>query len=165
MDGPPPVVMRNPMAPGLAFTEVWNTSATPVPVDNGPDPTVGRGLQTAPPKGGTIIRVVDFPPEAPGGPPVSPEQAKALLASVGLDHPASHGESRHPLMHRTQTIDYGVVLSGEIHLVLDNEDVHLKAGDIVVQRGTIHAWSNRGSSACRMLFVLIDGRYSGDVPA
>jgi uncharacterized cupin superfamily protein len=57
------------------------------------------------------------------------------------------------------------VLSGEIHLVLDNEDVHLKAGDIVVQRGTIHAWSNRGPSACRMLFVLIDGRYSGDVPA
>jgi naringenin degradation protein FdeH len=164
MDGAPPVLMQNPLVPGLAFTEVWNTSSIPAPVDNGPDPTVGRGLQTAPPRGGTIIRVVDLPPERPDGPAVSAEQAKALLASVGLDHPAPRVQSRHPFMHRTQTIDYGVVLAGEVHLVLDDEDVHLKAGDIVVQRGTIHAWSNRGTSVCRMLFVLIDGRYTGDVP-
>jgi len=164
MDGPPPVVLKSPLQEGLAFTEVWNTPATPAPVDNGPDPTVGRNLQTAPPKGGTIIRVVDIPPEGPDGPVVNADQARALLASVGLDHPAPRGKARHPFMHRTETIDYGVVLTGEIHLVLDDEEVHLKAGDIVVQRGTIHAWSNRGDSVCRMLFVLIDGRYGSDVP-
>ena len=164
MDGAPPVVVRSPLQEGLAFTEVWNTSAIPAPVDNGPDPTVGRSLQTAPPRGGTIIRVVDLPPEGPNGPQVSAEQAQQLLASVGLDHPAPRGKSRHPFMHRTQTIDYGVVLSGEVHLELDEEEVHLKAGDIVIQRGTIHAWSNRGTSVCRMLFVLIDGRYAGDLP-
>jgi mannose-6-phosphate isomerase-like protein (cupin superfamily) len=164
MDGPPPVVVRSPLQEGLAFTEIWNTSSTPAPVDNGADPTVGRNVLTAPPKGGTIIRIVDMPPEGPGGPTVNAEQARALLASVGLDHPAPRGKARHPFMHRTQTVDYGVVLSGEIHLVLDDEEVHLKAGDVVVQRGTIHAWSNRGETVCRMLFVLIDGQYAGDAP-
>src|SRR5262245_19210663 len=164
MDGAPPVVLQSPLQEGLAFTEVWNTATTPAPVDNGPVPTVGRSLQTAPPTGGTIIRVVDIPPEGPGGPQVSAEQAKQLLASVGLDHPPPRGKARHPFMHRTQTIDYGVVLAGEIHLVLDDDEVHLKAGDIVVQRGTIHAWSNRGNSVCRMLFVLIDGQYGSGVP-
>ena len=164
MDGAPPVVLRSPLQEGLAFTEIWNTSATPAPIDNGPDPTVGRGLQTAPPRGGTIIRVVDIPPEGPGGPAVNAEQARELLASVGLDQHPAHGRARHSLMHRTETIDYGIVLSGEIHLMLDEQEVHLRAGDIVVQRGTIHAWSNRGPSVCRMLFVLIDGRYAGDVP-
>jgi uncharacterized cupin superfamily protein len=64
---------------------------------------------------------------------------------------------------RTQTIDYGIVLSGEIHLVLDDQEVHLRAGDIVVQRGTIHAWSNRSNAVCRMAFVLVDGRYGDDI--
>jgi hypothetical protein len=164
MDGAPPVVLRSPLQEGLAFTEVWNTSSTPARVDNAPDPTVGRTPQTTPPAGGTIIRVVDIPPEGPGGPQVSAEQAAALLASVGLDHPEARGTTRHPFMHRTQTIDYGIVLSGEIYLVLDDEEVHLRAGDIVVQRGTIHAWSNRSDAVCRMAFVLVDGRYGDDVP-
>ena len=72
---------------------------------------------------------------------------------------------RHPLMHRTETIDYAVVLDGEITLILDDEDVQLKAGDVVIQRGTSHAWSNRSQKVCRMLYVLIDGRFAPDLAA
>ncbi|HET7597649.1 MAG TPA: cupin domain-containing protein, partial [Burkholderiales bacterium] len=72
---------------------------------------------------------------------------------------------RHPFMHRTETIDYAVVLEGEIVLLLDDEDVPLKAGDVVIQRGTHHAWSNRSDKPCRMLYVLIDGRFAPELAA
>jgi uncharacterized cupin superfamily protein len=59
-------------------------------------------------------------------------------------------------MHRTASIDYAVVLSGEIDMLLDEADVHLKAGDVVVQQATNHAWMNRGSEPCRIAFILVD---------
>jgi quercetin dioxygenase-like cupin family protein len=66
---------------------------------------------------------------------------------------------RHPMMHRTQTLDYAVVLEGEVTMLLDDEDVPLKAGDVVIQCGTNHAWSNRSDKPCRMLYVLIDAKF------
>ena len=65
-------------------------------------------------------------------------------------------EKRHPLMHRTRSIDYAIVMSGEIDMLLDDTEVHLKAGDVLVQQGTNHAWVNRGREDCRIAFVLID---------
>jgi len=65
-------------------------------------------------------------------------------------------DSRHPFMHRTDTVDYGIVLSGEIVMLLDDQDVLLKAGDTFIQRGTNHAWSNQSSKPCQIAFVLID---------
>ena len=65
----------------------------------------------------------------------------------------------HPLMHRTETVDYALCLAGEIYLVLDDSEVLIKAGDTVVQRGTNHAWSNRSDQPCRMMFVLVDGTF------
>jgi uncharacterized cupin superfamily protein len=67
------------------------------------------------------------------------------------------------MMHRTETIDYAVILSGEITMLLDDEDVHLKAGDVVVQCGTNHAWSNRSDAVCEVLFVLIDGKFEEEL--
>ena len=165
LDGAPPVVMNSTVHKGLVFTEVWNTQATPAPIDNGADPTAGRSIQVAPSPRGTIVRVVDLPPEGQDGPEVDPEEARKLLDRVGLGHGPAAGKPRHPFMHRTQTVDYGIVVSGEVHLVLDDEDVHLRAGDIVIQRGTIHAWSNRGDIVCRMVFVLIDGVFADGVPS
>jgi uncharacterized cupin superfamily protein len=66
-------------------------------------------------------------------------------------------------MHRTETVDYGIVVSGEITLVLDKGEANLKAGDVVIQRGTNHAWANRSGKPCRMLFMLVDGRFSDEV--
>jgi uncharacterized cupin superfamily protein len=71
--------------------------------------------------------------------------------------------SPHPLMHRTESIDYGVVIEGELTLVLDDSEVRLAPGSVVVQRGTNHAWANRSGRPCRMLFVLVDGRYEPGV--
>jgi hypothetical protein len=159
-DSAPPVIVTNPLQAGLAFYEIWNTGQAPVVVDSGDDPTIGRKIETDPPDGGTIIRIVDIPPEGANGPALDPTQAAKLFASVGLESAASaHSHKRHPLMHRTESVDYGIVLSGEIFLLLDDSEVHLKAGDVVVQRGTIHAWNNRSSEICRMAFVLVDGCY------
>jgi naringenin degradation protein FdeH len=160
-DGPPPVTLKDPARPGIAFYEIWNTAQSPARIDvDGKDPTVGRPIDVAPPKTGTIIRMVDFPP-GDGRTKMSDAEAKQLFATMGLDQATSgHSSDRHPLMHRTETIDYGIVLWGEITLVLDEDEVHLKAGDVVVQRGTIHAWSNRGEQPCRMAFILIDGAYA-----
>jgi Cupin domain len=159
-DGAPPVIVTSPLQAGLAFYEIWNTSEAPVVVDSGEDPTVGRKPDTHPPDRGTVCRIVDIPPEGSKGPDLDAAQAAKLFAAVGLEGaPSTHSKQRHPLMHRTESIDYGIVLSGEINLVLDDCEVRLKTGDVVVQRGTIHAWSNRSDDVCRMAFVLVDGRY------
>jgi uncharacterized cupin superfamily protein len=79
---------------------------------------------------------------------------------MGNEGAATFGRGgRHPMMHRTETIDYAVVLEGRVTLVLDDHDVELEAGDVVIQCGTNHAWSNRSDKPCRMLYVLIDGSF------
>jgi quercetin dioxygenase-like cupin family protein len=78
----------------------------------------------------------------------------------GAQHALTHGENgeaRHPWMHRTKSVDYAIVISGEIHLLLDDQDVLMRAGDVCIQRGTNHAWSNRSNKNCVVAFVLIDG--------
>ena len=75
----------------------------------------------------------------------------------------ARADSPHPLMHRTETVDYGIVIEGELTLVLDDAEVHLKVGSVVIQRGTNHAWANRSGKPCRMLFVLVDGAYEAGV--
>ena len=68
-------------------------------------------------------------------------------------------------MHRTASIDYGIVLEGEITLVLDDAEVTLRAGDVVVQRGTDHAWANRGDVTAKVVFVLVDGEFDEGLSA
>ena len=138
LDGPVPVVRTAP--DGALFYEVWSTDATPAPigtelVDAGPvdagSPDPTLGALTVPPApGGTKIRVNEFPPGV-----VSP-------------------------VHRTQSVDYGIVLSGEVVLVLDDTETVLRAGDVVVQRGTYHRWENRSPEPARMAFILIDGCFT-----
>src|ERR1041385_5950658 len=77
---------------------------------------------------------------------------------VGADAPAKGRPPSHPMMHRTRSLDYAVIMSGEIDMLLDDSVVHLKAGDVVVQQATNHAWVNRGKEPCRVAFILIDSR-------
>lgn len=121
------------VAGGAVFHELWNTEGTPAPIVAEEDEPTRRHALVPPPPRGSIIRIVDLPP---GG--SSP-------------------------MHRTETIDYGVVLSGEVHLVLDDEETLLHAGDVVVQRGTDHLWANRGAGPARMLFVLLEGTFADEL--
>jgi len=155
--GPLPTVAEIAAIPGTVFHEVWSTAATPAPVDNGADPTLGP-LSLPPPPGGTRIRFVDIPPDTPAllaGGGAGLHEAFAQIGSAAA-HTAQAG-SPHPLMHRTETLDYGVLIKGELTLVLDDSELLLRPGSVVVQRGTNHAWANRSGLPCRMLFVLVDG--------
>jgi hypothetical protein len=160
--GPTPNVFPLAAVPGTVFHEIWNSSASPALLDNACDPTA-KPLQLSPSPLGSVIRVVDIPPDSLQN-QISPEDAAAAFAEIGQAHAGtSQAGSKHKLMHRTETLDYGIVTEGEVWLVLDEEDVHLKRGDVVVQRGTNHAWSNRTEAMARMVFILLDGRFAAEL--
>jgi hypothetical protein len=126
---------------GVVYFEIWKTNAAPAPIPaTEAEPTDGP-IELPPKANGTVIRIVDFLP--------------------GYSQKAG----RQPFMHRTETVDYGIVLEGEIFLLLDDSETHLKAGDLVVQRGTDHAWENRSDELARMAFVLIDGAFTPELEA
>jgi quercetin dioxygenase-like cupin family protein len=160
-DAPPPRVEKLGDI-GPVFYEVWNTRETPVRIDRASGEPAEKGLILAPPKHGTRIRVLDIPPEAPEMKHLDPEAAREHFAKIGAAEAATFkkaGEAPHPFMHRTQTIDYGIVLEGELVLIVDKGETLVKAGDIVIQRGTNHAWANRSGKNCRIAFILIDGAF------
>ena len=140
-------------ATGLTSTLLWVTDESPADLSAGADESE-REIGVAPPPRGSIFRVVDFPPAADFG---AVDHA-AMLREMGLG--SGQGGARHAAMHRTRSTDYAVVISGEITMLLDDSEVQLKAGDVLVQRGTNHAWVNRGTESCRIAFVLIDAEES-----
>lgn len=160
-DGPVPRVQRVGGDHGPLFFEVWSTCATPAPIDRASGEPSEAGIQLAPPEHGTRIRVLDIPPDDVSFQTLTREQVQAHFAAVGAPGASSHtgSGSRHAFMHRTETIDYGIVLEGELTLILDVGETTVRAGDIVIQRGTNHGWANRSNRHCRIAFVLIDGEY------
>lgn len=160
-DGPAPRVQRIGGATGPLFHEIWNTRSTPAPIDAASGEPADDGITLAPPKNGTRIRVLDIPPDDPSLDSLTPEEARAHFAEIGAGDASSYDGigSRHARMHRTETIDYGIVLEGEIVLIMDEGETTVRAGDIVIQRGTNHGWANRSGKPCRIAFILIDGRY------
>jgi quercetin dioxygenase-like cupin family protein len=165
-DGFAPVVKTNSIRPGYRGTDIWKTNAAPAPITaDEPDPTLGpRTLHPAPK--GTVIRITELAPETEELRNLNADKVRSVFAAAGAEAASTFKPgARHPLMHRTETIDYAVVLEGEITLVLDDQDVVLKAGDVVIQRGNNHSWSNRSEKMCRMLYVLIDGRFDTELAA
>jgi len=136
-------------ATGLTSTLLWVTDESPAD-NSGKADSAGRDIGVAPPPRGSIFRVVDFPPAADFG---AVDNA-AMLREMGIT--PGEGGARHATMHRTRSTDYAVVISGEITMLLDDSEIQLKAGDALVQRGTNHAWVNRGRETCRIAFLLID---------
>jgi quercetin dioxygenase-like cupin family protein len=125
-DGPATNARRG--ASGSVSTLIWSTDRAPADIAIGEtvEDLGARILGTAPPRNGSRFVVIDYPPGNKG------------------------------VMHRTETIDYVIVLAGEIDMELDNSTVKLRAADVLVQRGTHHAWHNRGTAPARLAFVLID---------
>jgi hypothetical protein len=162
LNGPTPNNFPIKSVPGAMFYEVWNSAGNPAPLDNGDDPTA-KPLQLSPAMLGSVIRVVDIPPDSVQN-QIDDKEAAAAFAEMGEAKASTgHANARHKLMHRTETLDYGIVTEGELWLILDGDEVHLKRGDIVVQRGTNHAWSNRTEEMARIVFILIDGRFSTEL--
>lgn len=159
-DGAAPFVHVNPQRSDDTSTDVWRTGETPAIIHaQHEEPTLGPRRQLPLPNG-TVVRINRFAPETDAVRNMSTEDAKAALAALGNEAASTFAESgRHPLMHRTETIDYAIVLSGEITMLLDDSEVHLKAGDVLVQCGTNHAWSNRSNEVCEVAFILIDGKF------
>lgn len=145
-------ILQRPNRPGVTLTNLWQCTTSPAEYD-GPEETVGDTFVLQPPQNGSVFRIVEFEPEDPEV--MKTLDGKAAFAEMGAAD-AIVADARHPFMHRTNSVDYAVILSGEITMLLDDSDVHLKAGDVVVQRGTNHAWSNRGKETCRIAFVLVD---------
>lgn len=164
-DSAVPRVQRVGGETGPLFHEVWNTTSTPVLIDADSGEPPEDQILLAPPKGGTRIRVLDIPPEGDNLNGLSEEDRRAHFAEVGAADAVAGGNAakRHPFMHRTETVDYGIVLDGELVLIMDEGETTVRAGDIVIQRGTNHGWANRSDRNCRICFVLIDGEFIGDL--
>ena len=140
---------------GLNATNLWVTNSYPLGFSF-KDDTAAIPVGVSPLDNGTKFRVVEFPPlDAAAEAKMEPG---FLMKAVGPVAPARGLPVTHPLMHRTRSVDYAVVLSGEIDMMLDDTVVHLKPGDTIVQQATNHAWVNHGTETCRILFVLMDSR-------
>jgi hypothetical protein len=137
--------------PGLALTDLWVTYGSPA--DNtGAADAADRPIVLEPPPGGTIFRIVEFPPDSAWR---DNADAKEAFSSIGAGH-AMDDTSDDPMMHKTSTVDYLVILKGEIWAILDDGEICLKQGDVMVQRGTNHSWSVRTDAPCLVAVVLCD---------
>lgn len=151
MDGQAPNVKEMSAMPGLALTDLWETKGAPArnegAADNG-----DRPVRLEPPANGTILRIVEFPPDSAWR---GRTDGRDGFDSIGAGH-AQDAHSTDPMMHRTASVDYIIVLKGEIHAIMDTGETLLKAGDVLVQRGTNHSWSVRGSEPCIIAAILVN---------
>jgi mannose-6-phosphate isomerase-like protein (cupin superfamily) len=154
-DGPPPLVRTAPGRDDLGIIAVWATDHGMTAVPGSDDPTPSM-VTYVPGPGGTRLLVTVLPPDS-GGPGAVPSQlAGASPAAAGFPGLNEAMEADNPGMHTTDTVDYDIIMSGELWLELDDgQTVHLKPGDIVIQTGTRHAWRNRGTEPCVMYSVLV----------
>ncbi len=151
-EGKSVVVIDGPPTP---FGALWFTQAAPA--DN---TSVGDAAQLVrklePPRGGTIFRYAVIPPEDTS---ISAEERERSTARLFAQMDATHcrtDTARHPGMHKTRTVDYVILLAGEVTMLLDKGEVELKPFDVVVQRGTSHAWINKGKEPAILAAVLVD---------
>lgn len=133
--------------PGMVFSDLWETQAPPNSTIDRMD-TADRPVRLEPVRGGTILKAVTFPPVS------SYDEAdwKEVYEAIGATSGTNAGDS----MHKTATVDYVVVLRGEIYCVLEEGEVLLKEGDVLVQRGTNHGWENRSNRPCLILGVMVN---------
>jgi hypothetical protein len=150
-DRVPLLAARSPNGVG----EIWVTEKSPAELSWNEDRAhVKVGI--SPPRNGTVFRIVDFPPITPE---VENLDRNTLMRVVGAANtPAKGLAPRHSMMHRTRSVDYAIILAGEIDMLLDEGEVHLKQGDVLVQQATNHAWVNRSKEICRIAFVLMDSQ-------
>jgi mannose-6-phosphate isomerase-like protein (cupin superfamily) len=152
MDGPSPHTLSLLEDPPLGMTDLWVTSGSPADNRGHADAAARPAITLEPPPGGSIFRVVEFPPDqATAGKLDRRKLFEAMHAGGAMDREGA----RHPGMHRTATVDYAIVLSGEIYAVMDEGETLMKPGDCLIQRGTNHAWSNRSQAPCLVAFVLV----------
>lgn len=154
MDAASPHSMSLAGVPNFGVTDIWKTTAAPASNEGNEDALSGK-IVLAPPEQGTVFRMVEFPPDKEYVGQWQPDVAFGSMGESGTDA-INHTSSRHEAMHTTDSVDYAFVIEGEIWAVLDEGEACMRAGDVLVQRGTRHAWSNRSDRPCLVGFVLVD---------
>ncbi|MBT3434469.1 MAG: cupin domain-containing protein [Nitrospinaceae bacterium] len=155
-DGPAPDVRFDPARPGFASARLWVTDSDPATIVM---ETLHLPHTIEPPKNGTVCRVVTFPPDDVWKDNVGAAEVEAYFSAMGSPGASTYSDSApHPYMQKTQTLEFCFIHEGEIVLVLDTEEVSLKAGDVVILRGSNHAWSNRSGSPAVMTISSHDGK-------
>lgn len=142
--------------PTFRLTELWKTDTMPVQISEESD-KCGVPIELEPFDNGTSLRFLEFPPDADWKGSADAGHAFSAMGESGsaaLDKTSS----KHEMMHKTETIDYIIVLKGEIWAVFEETETCLKAGDVLIQRGTNHAWSVRTKEPCLVIAVLVDGK-------
>lgn len=157
MDGHAPNVMEMASMPGLALTDLWETTGAPASNEGSAD-AAARPVRLEPPRGGALFRIVEFPPDTAWRGKAT--DAREAFDSIQAGHAPDHS-SDDPMMHKTNTVDYIVVLKGEIYAIVDKGETLLKQGDVFVQRGTNHSWSVRGTEPCIIAVVLVSSHPVG----
>ena len=155
MDGTVSTPAGRRSAAGTQVVELWQTDVMPADNSGDKDPT-DHPYRLPPPVNGTVFRVVEYPPDT---------QRFAKMDSAGWTQEAQgqgyhrdSGNARHAGFHKTDTIDYAIVIEGEIYALMDEGEKLMKTGDVLIQRGTSHAWANRTDKPCRVAFILIDAK-------
>jgi mannose-6-phosphate isomerase-like protein (cupin superfamily) len=154
-DGPSPDVRIDTARPGYALQRMWVTDGTPskIALESLHLPHV-----LVPPPNGSVLNVVNLPPDAGWKGKVGAKEVKAWYESVGAPNASTYSESApHPYMQKTRTADFVIVQEGEVVLVLDTQEVQLTKGDFIVVRGQNHAWSNRSSKPAVLAIASHDG--------
>ena len=155
-DGPTPDVRIDPARPGYASQRMWVTDGFPAKIVL---ETLHLPHTIEAPPGGSVLNSVTFPPDAAWKGKVGEADVKAFFRMMGSPGASTHSPAAlHPYMQKTRTLEFGIVTEGEIVLVLDTQEVTLKTGDFIVQRGTNHAWSNRTDQPATVIIATHDGK-------
>ncbi len=156
VDGAAPNIKEMASMPGLALTDLWVTNGSPADNSSNAD-AADRPIVLEPPANGSILRIVEFPPDSAWR---NQADAKAAFDSIGAGH-AKDGSTADPMMHTTATVDYLIILKGEIYAIMEHGETLLRPGDIMIQRGTNHSWSVRGTEPCILAAILINAKPLG----
>ncbi len=159
-----PKVVTIDANPGLTFYELYITEEVPQLTGIEPDPML-QGTRAFPGPGGTMFRLISYPPRRPEGwtpPPGTTFESGLRELSEKVPRMGDYFDRDAPGMHTSDTVDYGVVVRGEMTLELDDgQKVHLRQGDCVVQNGTRHRWRNPLPEPCLMAFISVGGKRAG----
>ena len=154
IDGPPAAILGSG---GAGLGEIWVTDGAPA--DNAVNKDLAdRPIRLEPPDNGTIFRFFSLLPQNKSASAQElEEQSAAAFQAMGATH-CRVDTSRNPGMHKTRTVDYVILLEGDVTLILEKQEVRLKPFDVVVQRGTNHAWVNNGATPALLVAVLVDAK-------
>ncbi|MCH1526493.1 MAG: cupin domain-containing protein [SAR86 cluster bacterium] len=152
LDGPPACSIGEDVG---GLFELWNTDGNPINTKDRID-RADSEIILSPPRNGSKFRYFQINPTPEGVPmDVMQDMAAEAFKKIGASHHRVD-TSKHPAMHKTDTIDYIILLKGDVTLILDQEEVDIKPHDVVVQRGTNHAWVNNGNEPALLIAILID---------